>query len=87
MSPLRRHGGGRPRSAHSILDVAERWGISEKAARRLATLRLADDAMAILVRESKRYAAVQRREVPVQQRYTGGMRALGMRSRIPARHA
>ena len=87
MSPLRRHGGGRPRSAHSILDVAERWGISEKAARRLAALRLADDAMAILVRESKRYAAVQRREVPVQGRYTGGMRALGMRSRIPAGRA
>jgi hypothetical protein len=87
MSPLRRHGGGRPRSAHSILDVAERWGISEKAARRLAALRLADDAMAILVYESKRNAAVQRREVPVQRRYTGGMRALGMRSRIPAGRA
>ncbi len=87
MSPLRRHGGGRPRSAHSILDVAERWGISEKAARRLAALRLDDDTMAILVHESKRYAAVQRREVPVQGRYTGGMRALGMRSRIPAGRA
>ena len=87
MSPLRRHGGGRPRSAHSILEVVERWGISEKAARRLAALRLADDAMAILVRESRRYAAVQRREVPVQGRYTGGMRALGMRSRIPAGRA
>jgi hypothetical protein len=87
MSPLRRHGGGRPRSAHSILDVAERWGISEKAARRLAALRLADDAMAILVYESKRNAAVQRREVPVKRRYTGGMRALGMRSRIPAGRA
>jgi hypothetical protein len=87
MSPLRRHGGGRPRSAHSILEVVERWGISEKAARRLAALRLADDAMAILVRESRRYAAVQRHEVPVQGRYTGGMRALGMRSRIPAGRA
>jgi hypothetical protein len=84
MSPLRRHGGGRPRSAHSILDVAERWGISEKVARRLAVLRLDDDAMAILVYESKRYAAVQRREFPVQGRYVGGMRALGMRSRVPA---
>jgi hypothetical protein len=87
MSPLRRHGGGRPRSAHSILDVAERWGISQKAARRLAARRLDDDAMAIMVSASKRYAAVQRREVPVQGRYTGGMRALGMRSRIPAGRA
>ncbi len=87
MSPLRRHGGGRPRSAHSILDVAERWGISEKAARRLAARRVDDDTMAILVRDSKRMRAVQRREVPVQGRYTGGMRALGMRSRIPAARA
>ena len=87
MSPLRRHGGGRPRSADSILDIAERWGISEKAARRLAARKLNDDAMAILVCDSKRYAAVQRREVPVQGRYTGGMRALGMRSRIPAGRA
>jgi hypothetical protein len=87
MSPLRRHGGGRPRSAHSILAVAERWGISEKAARRLAALRLADDAMAILVYESRRNSAVQRRQVPTQGRYTGGMRALGMRSRIPAGRA
>jgi len=87
MSPLRRHGGGRPRSAHSILGIAERWGISEKAARRLAARKLDDDAMAILVYESKRYAAVQRREVPIRGRYTGGMRALGMRSRIPAGRA
>jgi hypothetical protein len=87
MSPLRRHGGGRPRSAQSTLDVAERWGISQRAARRLAALRLADDAMAIMVYASKRYAAVQRREVPVQGRYPGGMRALGMRSRIPAGRA
>ena len=84
MSPLRRHGGGRPRSAHSILDVAERWGISEEAARRWAARRVDDDTMALLVRDSKRCASVQRREVPVQGRYTGGMRALGMRSRIPA---
>ena len=87
MSPLRRHGGGRPRSAHSILDIAERWGISEKAARRLAARKLDDDAMAILVYESKRFAAAHRREVPIQGRYIGGMRALGMRSRIPAGRA
>jgi hypothetical protein len=87
MSPLRRHGGGRPRSAHSILDVAERWGISEKAARRLTRRNVSDDLMAILVYDSKRYAAAQRRDIPVQGRYTGGMRALGMRSRIPAGRA
>jgi hypothetical protein len=40
--------------------------------------------MAILVRDCQRFAAVQRRELPVQGRYTGGLRALGMRSRIPA---
>jgi len=84
MSPLRRHGGGRPRSAHSILDVAERWGISEKAARRLAARQLDDEAMAILVRDSQRYAAAQRREIPAQGKYSGGMRARGMRSRVPA---
>ena len=87
MSPLRRHGGGRPRSAHSALDVAERWGISHKAARRLAARRLNDDAMAILVCDSKRNAAAQRREIAAQGRYTGGMRALGMRSRVPAGRA
>ena len=86
MSPLRRHGGGRPRSADSALDIAERWGISERAARRLAGRKLNDDALAILVADSRRYSAVQRREVAVQGRYTGGMRALGMRSRVPARH-
>jgi hypothetical protein len=84
MSPLRRHGGGRPRSAYSVLDIAERWGISQKAARRLASLNLSEDAMAIMVADSRRYAAVQRREVGVQGKYTGGMRALGMRSRVPA---
>jgi hypothetical protein len=84
MSPLRRHGGGRPRSADSILDVAERWGISEKAARRLAARKLGDDAMAVLVYDSKRFAAAQRREIAALGRYTGGMRALGMRSRVPA---
>jgi hypothetical protein len=87
MSPLRRHGGGRPRSADSNLDVAERWGISLKAARRLAVRRLNDEAMAILVCDTKRNAAAQRREVAVQGRYTGGMRALGMRSRVPAGRA
>ena len=87
MSPLRRHGGGRPRSADSNLDIAERWGISEKAARRLAARKLNDDAMAILVCDSKRYAAAQRREIPAQGKYTGGMKALGMRSRVPAARA
>jgi hypothetical protein len=84
MSPLRRHGGGRPRSAHSILDIAERWGISEKAARRLAARQLDDEAMAVLVGDSKRYAAAQCRSIVAEAKYTGGMRALGMRSRIPA---
>ncbi len=87
MSPLRRHGGGRPRSAHSTLDVAEHWGISVKAARRLARQNVSDDLMAIMVYESKRYAAAQRRDIPAIGRYTGGMRALGMRSRIPAGRA
>ena len=87
MSPLRRHGGGRPRSADSTLGIAERWGISEKAARRLAARKLNDDAMAILVCDSKRYAAAQRREIPAQGKYTGGMKALGMRSRVPAARA
>jgi hypothetical protein len=88
MSPLRRHGGGRPRSAHSILDLAESWGISEKAARRLAVLRLSDESMAIMVYDSKRCAAAQQRSnIPAIGRYSGGMRALGMRSRIPAGRA
>ena len=87
MSPLRRHSGGRPRTAHSILDVAEQWGISHKAARRLAVRRLNDEAMAVLACDYKRNAAAQRREVAAQGRYTGGMRALGMRSRVPAGRA
>lgn len=87
MSPLRRHGGGRPRSADSILGLAEQWGISQKAARRLAARNLNDDAMAIMVRDSKHYAAAYRREIPAQGKYTGGMKALGMRSRIPAARA
>ena len=62
-------------------------GYIQKAARRLAALKLSDDAMAILVCDSKRYAAAQRREIAGQGRYTGGMRALGMRSRIPAGRA
>ena len=45
MSPLRRHGGGRPRTADSIQDVAERWGISQRSARRLAARKLSDDAI------------------------------------------
>ncbi len=87
MSPLRRHGGGRPRSAHSILDVAEQWGISHKAARRLAALNLGDVEMAILVCDSKRYTAAQRREIVALGKYSGGMRALGLRSRIPGGRA
>lgn len=87
MSPHRRHGGGRPRSASSILYVAERWSISEKTARRLAARKLDDDAMAVLVYESKRFAAARRREVAAMGRYSGGMRALGMRSRVPAARA
>ncbi len=87
MSPHRRHGGGCPRTAHSIMDVCERWGISFKSARRLAARNLGDDEMAYLVRHIKRCAAAQRREIPVQGRYTGGMRARGMRSRVPAARA
>ena len=87
MSPHRKHGGGRPRSALSALYLAERWGISEKSARRLAGRSLSDEAMATLVSECRRFAAAQRREGPVQARYSGGMRALGMRSRVPASRA
>jgi hypothetical protein len=67
-----------------MLDIAERWGISEKAARRLAARKLDDDAMAVMVSVSKSFAAAQRHQIPSRGRYTGGMRALGMRSRIPA---
>jgi hypothetical protein len=83
MSPLRRHGGGRPRAANSPLHLAERWGISWKAAHRLATRNLSEDAMAIMVADIRHHAAIQRHEVTVRN-YTGGMRALGMRSRVPA---
>ncbi len=50
----------------------------------MAARQLDDEAMAILVRDSQRYAAAQRREIPAQGKYSGGMRALGMRSRVPA---
>ncbi len=76
MSPLRRHGGGRPRTAQSALNLAERWGISWKAARRLAALNLSEESMAIMVADCRRYAAVQRREAEVQGKFTGGLRAL-----------
>ena len=83
MSPRRRHAGGRPRSSSSVLDFAERWGISEKSARRLAPLRLSDEAFAVLVAESKRFRAAQLHHIPAHTRYNGGMGALGMRSRVP----
>ena len=50
-------------------------------------LKLSDDLMVIMVNESLRQAAAQRCHAPVQGKYTGGMRALGMRSRIPAGRA
>jgi hypothetical protein len=84
MSPQQRHAGGRPRTANSVLYLVERWGISEKTARRLAARKLDDDAMAVLVHQSKRLAASRRGEIAAVGKYTGGMRALGMRSRIPA---
>ncbi len=85
MSPRRKHGGGRPRSSDSVLDFAERWGISEKSARRLRASNLPDEAMAILVAESKRYRAAQLHLTASHGKYTGGLKGLGMRSRIPAR--
>jgi hypothetical protein len=86
MSPRRRHGGGRPRSANSILNLAERWGISEKSARRLRDLNLPDEAMAVLVAESKRYRAAQMHHITAHGKYVGGLKALGMKSRVPARY-
>lgn len=83
MSPRRRHAGGRPRSPGSVLDFAERWGISEKSARRLSALRLPEEALAVLVAESKRYRAAQLHHTPSHGKYSGGMAALGMRSRVP----
>jgi hypothetical protein len=50
----------------------------------LVGLKVSDDLMAIMVYESQRYAAAQRRDISPIARYSGGMRALGMRSRIPA---
>jgi hypothetical protein len=80
MSPHRRHSGGRPRTASSILDFAEQWGISEKAARRLRSLNLDGDALALQLIETRHSSARQR--VPEgRQLYTGGMKALGQRSR------
>ena len=87
MSPRKRHGGGRPRSADSILNMADRWGISEKSARRLAAKAIPEEAMAILVSESKRYRAAQMHQIAPHGRYTGGMRALGLRSRVPGAYA
>jgi len=83
MSPRRRHAGGRPRSSSSLLDFAERWGVSEKSARRLAALPLSEEALAVLVAESKRFRAAQLHHIPAHARYSGGMAALGMRSRVP----
>jgi hypothetical protein len=87
MSPRRRHGGGRPRTVNSALHFAERWGVSEKTARRLVARNLSDDAVAVLVYESKRLAAARRQEISAKRKYTGGMRALGMRSRVPGASA
>jgi hypothetical protein len=84
MSPLRRHSGGRPRSAQSVLDIAENWGLSEKSARRLAALQLSDEAMAVLVCDSKRYSLAQRDALCTRRSFPCGMRAPGMRSRLPA---
>lgn len=86
MSPRRKHGGGRPRSANSVLDLSERWGISEKSARRLIGRNLSDEAMAVLVAESKRYRAAQLHHISPHGKYSGGMKALGMVSRVPAVH-
>jgi hypothetical protein len=84
MSPLRRHGGGRPRAAGSILTIAERWGISERAARRLARRHLSDENMALLAHDSRRLADIQSRWQAPQGKYSGGLKQLGMRSRVPA---
>lgn len=83
MSPRRKHAGGRPRSPHSVLNIAEQWGISEKAARRLRARNLPEEAMAILVAESKRYRAAQMHQIPPRPKHVGGMKALGMESRMP----
>jgi hypothetical protein len=84
MSPLRKHSGGRPRSANSVLDFAERWGISEKSARRLRATNVPDETMAILVAETKRYREAQLCKTSARGKYVGGLKALGMFSRVPA---
>jgi hypothetical protein len=66
-----------------VLDFAERWGVSEKSARRLSALHLPEEALAVLVAESKRYRAAQLHHTPSHGKYRGGMAALGMRSRVP----
>jgi hypothetical protein len=43
--------------------------------------------MVLMVKDSLRQSAAQRRNMPAMGKYTGGMRALGMRSRIPAGRA
>jgi hypothetical protein len=68
------------------MDLAERWGISEKSARRLRDLNLTDEAMAILVAESKRYRATQMHHIAAHGKYIGGLKALGMKSRVPGRY-
>jgi hypothetical protein len=85
MSPLRRHGGGRPRAAGSVLTIAERWGISERAARRLARRQLSDEAMAVLACDSQHFSDVQGGWRRPQGKYSGGLKQLGMRSRVPAK--
>jgi hypothetical protein len=84
MSPLRRHGGGRPRSAGSVLTLAERFGISERAARRLVARNLSEEGMAFLALDSQRLSDIQSRWRVPQGKFTGGLRQLGMRSRVPA---
>ena len=64
----------KPRSSNSVLDFAERWGISEKSARRLGSSAFPEDAVSVLVAESKRFRAAQLRHVPVHGKYRGGIR-------------
>lgn len=85
MSPRRKHCGGRPRSPHSVLDFAERWGISEKSARRLSRKHLPEESMAILVGDSLRYRAAQLHLSAPRPKHRGGLKALGMKSRVPGR--
>jgi hypothetical protein len=64
------------------LNLAEKWGISAKAARRLRAMKLDEAALAVMVNDVKRTTAAQR-ERTGRRGYLGGMKALGMRSRIP----